>query len=199
MIFLKKNKIKVYIYKDHGEKIVNNLFRKRLKRYNEAIRTETQRKLIVGSQVSFEILRLYNLASITLNQVFEKSAHELKELPFHVSFANSDKYYVLAISGSPIGVDIEILKDRNCTIYDKFLGKKYKNMKIEEKKEYFYKKWLEKEASIKNISHSTENKMFYQKMSELVLGLYGLEDSIIEFVEINSFRQVYLPIKLEED
>lgn len=194
---MNENKISIYIYEDSGEKFTNDLFGKRLTRYNQAIREPSQRKLVIGSHLTYTILNSCGLSSNLTSQSFEKSAHEIEGLPFYISLSNSDLFYVLAISDKSVGVDVEIDKDRNCSIYDRYLRKVSEELNLEEKKEQFYKKWLEKETKIKVSTSCIKNKMYYRKLSNILLGIYGIENANLSIFKMNSIKQKPIPIELE--
>ena len=186
--------IEIFIYKDTGEALENTLFGQRLERYNQAIREETKRKLIVGSQVIFQVLRLYNLSDQLLLQAFAKSAHEIENLPFYVSFSNSDLFHVLAISKTPVGIDAEVLRNRSDFVYDTYLGKGDKDCK----KKFFYKKWLEKEAKFKISYCSSKQEMYYQRLSEIVIGIYGTKHPNLSAFKINNLKNEPVRIDMDE-
>lgn len=186
--------IEIFIYKDTGEALENTLFGQRLERYNQAIREETKRKHLVGSQVVFQVLGFYNLSDQLLLQAFEKSAHEIEKLPFYISFSNSDSFYVLAISKTPVGIDAEVLRGRSDLVYDTYLGNGDKDYK----KKRFYKKWLEKEAKIKISCCSSRHEMYYRRRSEIVIGICGTQHSNLLAFKINHLSNEPVRIDLDE-
>lgn len=68
----------------------------------------------------------------------------LPEAGLHFSLAHSGELLVLGISHEPLGIDIEIMKDRK---YQAQIAKKYRFSS--DSKEDFYREWVAREAFIK--------------------------------------------------
>ncbi|AYG02066.1 hypothetical protein [Lactococcus allomyrinae] len=165
------NEIKIYIYKDSGIKLPNKLIGKRISRYNEAIRERTKRKILVSSYFIYKVLRINQVPKDRAIQAFSKSAHEIKGLPFSVSFSNAEPYYALAISEKNVGIDIENYKERSKELYEKYVDESIV-LSLEELKESFYRNWIEKEAKYKSVNDSIPKHMGYFKVSDLMIGIY---------------------------
>ncbi|MBC7915021.1 MAG: 4'-phosphopantetheinyl transferase superfamily protein [Pyrinomonadaceae bacterium] len=75
----------------------------------------------------------------------------LPHLPYHISFSHSFEYAAVMISkDKPVGIDIEIIKEKIERVADKFLVAAEKNFLDQEKKiQHLYICWCAKEAIYK--------------------------------------------------
>lgn len=109
----------------------------------------------------------------------------LKDGSVHFSLSHSENIVLCAFSSSPIGADVEFMKDRDI----KKLLQRYNLTCETEDKEVFYKFWTEYEAAIKLQSKPhffKSQKLFENYMLTLCTENSAFED--ITLIEINTLN-----------
>lgn len=100
----------------------------------------------------------------------------------NVSISHTDKYFILAISNSRVGIDIERIKERSFeAIARKFLGNEVSDLRD------FYLEWTKMESQFK---HGGEDGKFrsFDVFKDIVLTVYS-EDTDIIFIPYESFKE----------
>lgn len=111
--------------------------------------------------------------SRSLKIYFEKNYQNIKNIPLYTSLSHSDNCAILAISTARVGVDLELIKDRNFSAHIDFCFSKEQRLRVANSKNQlieFYKIWTLKEARIKLL-----NLGFYalDMASDESLGAFG--------------------------
>lgn len=184
--------IEIYIFEDKTNPLENCLSGDRLKRFEEASRKSTKRKLVVGSHFVYGILKMKGLSEQISSQSFFTSVHKFRNLPFFISLSHSGNYYVLGISPSHIGVDAETYIDRDEEIYDRFVSKN-KYLRLEDKKKAFYEKWLKVEAMIKCSDYFPLD-VHYTQVYDLMIGVCSkkIENTVYYLVNIKDGNFIFV-------
>lgn len=153
--------ISIYILHD------NNMFLDKIMRLNillsgdkkrrfiDAVQTETKRKIICSTLLSYYALRHHGIKKEIAKEVFNTSDYLLSISEVFHSNSHSKNVYIQVISKKSIAVDIEKYIERSSNIY----GLLQTETMLE-----FYSRWLEKECTIKigNLTEKNFRVFFYK-------------------------------------
>ncbi len=121
------------------------------------------------------------------------STPEVKNLPknIFISLSHSNELICFAIADSPVGIDLETIKQRNLhDLAEMFMNEEeleYLSKSAEKQTEIFYRTWCAKEAYYKTLPLSEQVRTVFKDISVLSL----LHDSKAPFLlewEIEQFR-----------
>lgn len=148
---------------------------------------ETNRKASMSAKELVRKIASEKLSVDAENLVFEKNENgkpHLKDFSeFHFSISHSDKFIAIGIDNKEIGVDIEVVRNVNLKIADRFFSLKEKDYVLENP-EYanirFFEIWTKKEAYIKKNgmtlgalkSAKTEN-IYTAQLDNIILSVCG--------------------------
>lgn len=181
----------VYLVKDDLEELKQFeylLKKKRKKRYLGALREQTKRKLLVGSLFNGYVFNKLDQKKQLGKKVLSDSIYPFSgENNFYFGVGNSSYGHVLITSHSSVSVDIELYKDRNEAVYNTFL--KINVVDDRNKKELFYRRWLEKECLEKMGESDIENTMKYLTFEEYIVGVYVPKKEEVKIIQID-FKNV---------
>ena len=99
----------------------------------------------LADKIEFKISR-------SLKTAFEKSYINIDKVPLYYSISHSNNHAILAISTKFIGVDLELIKNRNFDIHMEYCFSNHQIFRVENldnKLIEFYKIWTLKETQIK--------------------------------------------------
>lgn len=105
---------------------------------------------------------------------------------FHFNISHSGQKIVIATDSVPVGVDIERVRDVNLKIVDHFFSdediKNFYEVSLEDRLEYFFKTWTQKESYVKCIGMGFSGMPFRKftivddKYGEYLFSTYDLVD-----------------------
>lgn len=126
------------------------------------------------SKVAEEI---YNIENRELEIVNKKPRFKNSDINFSIS--HSEKIILIAFDSNPIGIDIEIMKERN--FKELFARYNYKGGNIS--KELFYKFWTEYEAGIK-LQGTPKTKQNFPLLNDFMVTVVGNFEDNYEIFEL---------------
>lgn len=120
---------------------------------------------------------IYNIQDSTLEIIDKKPKFKFSDINFNIS--HSENIVMVAFDDNPIGIDIEIMKDRN--FEEIFARYNYKGNDIS--KQTFYKFWTEYEACIK-LQTSAHKKINFPLLENFMVSIAGNFENNFELYEL---------------
>ena len=120
---------------------------------------------------------IYNIENSELEIINKKPTFKFSNINFSIS--HSDNIVIIAFDNNPVGIDIEIMKERNfAEIFSRY---NYKGTDIS--KQTFYKFWTEYEACIK-LQTSAHKKINFPLLENFMVSIAGNFENNFELFEL---------------
>ena len=122
----------------------------------------------------------------TSRQAVERIRASLDRVYTHSSVTHKDQLIGIALSNKPIGIDLEVLKERDVSLFDWFIEEEWKLLG-EQNWLNFYRLWTAKEAVIKtcqsDVDAIKEMRLVSVDNQQLVIDYHNDQHSVEVVVE----------------
>lgn len=190
----------IYNFKYGGEKVASPYFAKRIKEYKSV--EDKTRTFASYLMLKFLTEKVYKLDLDSLEIVRDESGKpRLLNDEFYFNISHSNNLVAVAVDKRPLGLDVQIVKEYDEKIAERFFPKKIKkiNKQKEKNKNNFYTMcWTDFESELKlfgSIEKMKENK---KKISKNPFKITDLEKNIY-YLTISAIKMPFIKfIKLKE-
>ena len=175
------------------DKAYENLSLSRKKRIDRLTAPDSRMRSLAGELLVLQTLKKeYNIDGVI--ECDEKGKPYLKGNEIFISIAHSGEYVACAVDESPIGIDIEKIRDIDFKITNRVCSEEEKEYLFEneaEKLYRFYEIWTAKEAFFKMRGTGIENFKLVNIL-ELNRKVFNLGEYMVQIVKKDEFIKIRL-------
>lgn len=190
----------IHDYKYYGEKIGSPYFCKRVREYgSRESRTRTYVSYLI---LKFLASEYYHLDIDNLTIVRDETGKpRLSNNEFYFNISHSHNLVAVAIDDRPLGIDVQIVKEYDERIAERFFPKKIKKInrqKEKNKNKYYTMCWTDFESELKLFGSVEKMKENKKKISKNPFKITDLEKNVY-YLTISAFKMPFIKfVKMPE-